>query len=138
MNLNPQQRVYLIAELENQKALKTKEIESLTRDVVVLSATINHLTTDNVSSTDLYLYRHLQHNRHSKETKIPREIMIGIAGEDITAIRSAPISGIEQPIEAVAIAQTVVTDPLGKIQVDSSDEEGEVDPYGYPKSWRHA
>mmetsp|Transcript_21887 Transcript_21887/g.31390 ORF Transcript_21887/g.31390 Transcript_21887/m.31390 type:complete len:138 (-) Transcript_21887:3134-3547(-) len=136
MNINLQQRVYLITELENQKTLKTKKVESLTRDVVVLSATINHLTTPDLVRTDLYLFRHLQYNRHSTDTKIPRGIL-GIAGDDIALIQGSPIAGIQQPVEAVAIAQPVVTDPLGKIQVDPSDEEGEVNPSGIPKSWRN-
>ena len=137
MNISIQQRIYLITELENQKALKIKKIADLTRDVVVLSATINHLTTPDLVRTDLYLYRHLQHNRHSTDTKIPRGI-VEVAGEDIAIITNEPISGIQQPVEAVAIAQEVVTDPLGKVQVETSDEEGEVDQYGYPKSWRNA
>ena len=137
MNLNLHQRVYLIAELENQKALKTKQVESLTRDVVVLSATINHLTTTDLARQDLYLYRHLQHNRHSTDTKIPRGI-VELAGEDIATITAAPFCGIKQPIEAVALAQTVVADPLGQVQVESSDDEGEVDDHGYPRSWRNA
>ena len=137
MNLNLEQRVYLIAELENQKELKTKKVASLTKDVVVLSAAINHLTTNDIVGTNLYLYRHLQYNRHSRDTRIPRGI-VDIAGEDIATIRSEPFAGIQQPIEAVALAQSVVTDPLGKVQEHSSDEEGETDEQGYPLSWRHA
>jgi hypothetical protein len=137
MDLSLQQRIYLITELENQKTLKTKKVESLTRDVVVLSATINHLTTDDLVRTDLYLYRHLQCNRHSTNTKVPRGI-VALAGDDIAIISGSPIAGIEQPIEAVAIAHSVVTDPLGKTEEYSSDEEGEVDARGYPRSWRNA
>jgi len=83
-------------------------VANLTREAVVLSATIKQLTTPEVITHPLYRARHEQTNLGPNPSRIPSHI-VQIVGHPITVI-SDPIS--EEPV-AIALAQGLTRDPLG-------------------------
>jgi hypothetical protein len=117
--MNIEQRIYLIKELDIQRALKSQQVANLTRESVVLSAAIKQLITPEVIVHPLYRVRHEQTKLGPTPSKLPTHI-VQIVGHPITVI-SDPIT--EEPV-AVALAQGLTQDPLGHVnQLLPSDDE---------------
>jgi hypothetical protein len=119
-----EQVIFLIKELQVQKALKTRTVQELTKDILVLSTTIELLTTDEVKEHPLYFFRH-EHTQlpEISITRVPRSV-VPLAGEDITTITDDR----EHNIVAYAIQNHVSDHPLGAVPRAtnySAHEEGE-------------
>jgi hypothetical protein len=124
--MNLDQRIYIIKELEIQRQEKIRAVANLTRESVVLSATIKHLTTPEVVSHPLYHLRHERTALGDLPSQIPSEL-VTIVGHQLTVI-SNPHD--ESPV-AIALAQDLTRHPLGYPDterhgsVDSQSEEEE-------------
>jgi|Transcript_1833 hypothetical protein len=119
--MNIEQRIYLIKELDIQRALKSQKIENLIRESAVLSATITQLITPEVIAHPLYRVRHEQTRLGPTPSKLPTHIA-QIVSHGITVLGD-PIS--EEPV-AIAIPIKLTTDPLGHTNPPpSSDNEYE-------------
>ena len=106
--MNIEQRIYLIKELDIQRANKKQQVDNLTREVIVLSAAVKHLTTPAVLAHPLYQGRHEQTKLNPTPSRVPKDI-IALVGHPITVI-GAPEDG--SPV-AVALAQPLSAHPLG-------------------------
>jgi hypothetical protein len=115
--MNLDQRIYIIKELEIQRQEKIRAVANLTRESVVLSATIKHLTTPDVVRHPRYHLRHERTTLGDLPRQIPSEL-VAILGHQITVI-SRPED--ESPV-AVALAQDLTSHPLG--YPDSTRREG--------------
>ena len=105
--MNLDQRIYIIKELEIQRHEKIRAVANLTRESVVLSATIKHLTTAEVKSHPLYNIRHERTVLDNAPSRIPSEV-VRIVGHQLTVISNPD----ESPV-AVALAQDLTSHPLG-------------------------
>ena len=101
--MNIEERIYLIKELDIQQAIKKQKVDNLTREVIVLSATVKQLT-----SHPLYQSRHEQTKLGITPSRIPKDV-IALVGHPITVI-SDPSD--DSPV-AVALAQPLSSHPLG-------------------------
>ena len=112
-------QIYLIKELDIQRALKKQKVDNLTREVIVLSATVKQLTTPAVIAHPLYQGRHEQTKLGPTPSRVPRDI-IALVGHPITVI-SDPSD--DSPV-AVALAQPLSSHPLGhqELQEEEGDE----------------
>jgi hypothetical protein len=122
--ISTEQIIFLIKELQIQKALKTRKVQELTKDVLVLSTTIELLTTDKVKEHPLYFFRH-EHTQlpETSTTRVPRSV-VPLAGDDITVITDIP----ECNIIAYALQNHVSDHALGAIPRAANynaHEEGE-------------
>ena len=106
--MNIEQRIYLIKELDIQRALKTQQVANLTREAIVLSATIKQLITPEVINHPLYHARHDHTELGPAPSQLPANI-ISLVGHQITVISDPSTS---TPV-AVALAQPVTSHPLG-------------------------
>lgn len=116
--MNLEERIYLIKELDIQRAKKNQQVDHLTREAIVLSATIKHLTTPEVVAHPLYQVRHEQTNLGPSASRVPKDI-IALVGHPITVI-SDPFD--DSPV-AVALAQPLSSHPLGHREIQEHDTE---------------
>ena len=116
----------MIKELDTQRALKAQKVATLTREAVVLSAVIKHLTTPEVVEHPIYQVRHeLTKLSNSTPIKIRRSI-VSIVGHQITVI-SDPTD--DNPV-AVALAQGLATHPLRHPDQPSDEFESDNESQG--------
>ena len=126
-----EQKLFLIKELQIQQAWKRRKVEKLTKEVVVLSATIQLLTTVEVRSYGPYFFRHQDSKLPPPSTSGISRIIVPLTGADITlitdvdAVESTSNNPNEHRIVAVALQQDIVSHPLGTIAHPDSDEEEE-------------
>jgi hypothetical protein len=119
--MNLEERIYLIKELDIQRANKRQQVDNLTREVVVLSAAVKQLTTPAVLAHPLYQVRHEQTKLGPTPSRIPKDI-IPLVGHPITVITDPSNNS---PV-AVALAQPLSSHPLGH-QEPQEHEEDELD-----------
>ena len=110
--MNIEERIYLIKELDIQIATKNQKVDNLTREVIVLSATVKHLTTPAVLAHPLYQDRHERTRIGITPSRVPKDI-IALVGHPITVI-SDPVN--DSPV-AVALAQPLSSHPLGHQEI---------------------
>ena len=118
--MNIEERIYLIKELDIQRAHKKQQVDNLTREVIVLSAAVKQLTNPAVLAHPLYQVRHEQTKLGPTPSRVPKDI-IALVGHPITVI-SDPSD--DSPV-AVALAQPLSSHPLGHqdLQEDVLDNE---------------
>ena len=116
--MNLEERIYLIKELDIQRAKKKQKVDNLTREVIVLSAAVKQLTTPEVVAHPLYQARHEQTEVGPTPSRVPRGI-IALVGHPITVI-SDPVN--DSPV-AVALAQPLSTHPLGHQGLQENNTE---------------
>jgi hypothetical protein len=116
--MNIEQRIYLIKELDIQRATKKQQVDNLTREVIVLSAAVKQLTTPAVLAHPLYQGRHEQTKLDPTPSRVPKDI-IALVGHPITVI-SDPKDDL--PV-AVALAQPLSAHPLGHQEQESLTDE---------------
>ena len=118
--MNIEERIYLIKELDIQRAHKKQQVDNLTREVIVLSAAVKQLTNPAVLAHPLYQVRHEGTKLGPTPSRVPKDI-IALVGHPITVI-SDPSD--DSPV-AVALAQPLSSHPLGHqdLQEDVLDNE---------------